>query len=137
MIVQKFGAAIEKRGLVLVAFDDELFPAAESVASVIEIRDYAADEKIRPAAGDMENPGEHRGGGGLAVGSGHDDRGVAADEIVLEKLRHRTVRNFLVEDDFQFRVATRDHVADDDEIGDRPQIFFAETFVPGDAERIE
>src|ERR1700722_447858 len=118
MVVEKFRAAIEKRSFVFVAFDDELFSAAEPVAAIVEIRDYATDKEIRPAPGDMENPGEHGGGGSLAVRSCNDDRGMAADKIVLEKLRHRAVRDFFVEDDFQFRISARDHVADDDQIGD-------------------
>src|ERR1700720_3882607 len=98
MVVKELWAAIEKCGLVLVTLDDEFFSAAQSVASVVEIRNHAANEKIRAPTGDMKNPGEHGGSGRLAMGPGDDDRGVAADEIVLEKLRHGTVRNFLIED---------------------------------------
>ena len=54
MVVEEFGAAIEKCGLVFVALDDELFTAAESVAAIVEIWDYATDEKIGPAPGDLE-----------------------------------------------------------------------------------
>src|SRR5580700_4552843 len=137
MVVEKLRPAIEKCRLVLVALDNELFATAEPVAAVIEIRDYATDEKIGPAPGNTENPGEHGGGRRLAVSAGYNDRSVAADEIVFEKLRHRTVRNFLVEDDFQLRVAARDHIADNDQIWNRLQIFRAEAFVPGNAERIK
>ena len=59
------------------------------------------------------------------------------NEIVFEQLRHRAVGNFLVEDVFDFRVAARIRVADDAEIGRGLEVFFAEAFVPLDAERIE
>ena len=51
MIVEKFRAAVEEGGFVLVAFDDELFAAAEAVAAFAEIRGDAADQEIgrRPA----------------------------------------------------------------------------------------
>ena len=65
MVVQELRGLVEECGVVFVAFDDELFPAAEAIAAVAEIRGDAADQEIRPPAGDLENPGEHGGGGGL------------------------------------------------------------------------
>ena len=73
MIMQKLGSFIEIRGIVFIAFDDEFFAAAESIAFVAEIRDYSADKKIRMAVCDMKNPGKHRGGGRFAVRSGNYD----------------------------------------------------------------
>ncbi len=43
MIVEKFRAFVEECGVVLVALDDEFFPAAEAVTSIVEIRRDAAD----------------------------------------------------------------------------------------------
>src|SRR5713226_4308747 len=102
MIVEKFGATIKESRLVFVAFDDELFAAAKPVAAIVEIRDHAADQKIRTPRRNVENPGEHRSGGRLAMRARDDNRSVAADEIILEKLRHRAIGNFFVEDELKF-----------------------------------
>ena len=134
MIVEKFRAAIEEGGLVFVALDDELFPAAETVAAVAEIWGDAADQKIGLAPGDVKNPREHGGGGGFAVRSGNHDRGVARDEILLEELRHRAVGQFFVENIFDFWIAARDYVAYDAQVRRRLQIFGAKSFVPADAQ---
>ena len=126
MVVQEFRAAVEEGGFVLVAFDDEFFPAAEAVAAFAEIRSDAADQEIRLASGDVKNPGEHGRGGGFAMRAGDDDRGVAGNEIFLEKLRHRAVGQFFVEDVLDFGIAARDHVADDAEIRRGLQILLRE-----------
>ena len=137
MIVQEFRSAVEERGFVFVAFDDEFLAAAEAVAAIAEIRSDAADQEIRLAPRYLKNPGEHRGGGGFSVRAGDDDRGVPRNEIFLEQLRHGAVRQFFVEDVFDFRIAARDRVADHAEVRRRLQIFFAKSFVPADAEGIE
>ena len=54
MVVQEFRSLVEKRRVVFIAFDDEFFPAAEAVAAVAEIRRHAANQEVRPAAGDCE-----------------------------------------------------------------------------------
>ena len=74
MVVQKFRPVIEECGIVFVAFDDEFFAAAEPVAAIAKIRGHAANQKIGTPPGDLKNPGEHRGGGGFAVGARDDDR---------------------------------------------------------------
>src|SRR5580700_9781812 len=101
MVMEKLRATIEKGRLIFVAFDDELFPAAQPIAAIVEIRNHAANQKIRSPRGHLENPGEHRGSCGLAMGAGHHNRSATPDEIVLQKLRHRAIRNFLVENEFE------------------------------------
>ena len=137
MVVQEFRAAIEERGVVFVALDDELFPAAQAIAAVAKIGNDSANQKIGAAAGGVKNPGEHGGGGRLAVGARDDDRGVPGNEKFLEQLRHRAVGDFFVENEFDFGISARDHVADDGEIRRGLQILFAVAFVPANAERIE
>ncbi len=84
MIVQKFRATIEERSLVLVAFDDELFPAPESVTAIVEVGDHAAYEEIGPPSGNVKDPRKHGGGGRLSVRAGDDNRSMARDKIILE-----------------------------------------------------
>ncbi len=112
VVVQKLRPVIEERGLILVAFDDEFFAAAQAVAAFAEIRRHAANQKIRAPSGDVKNPREHGRGRGLAVRSGHHDRGVPRNEILFEQLRHRAVRNFFVENIFDLRISARDGIPD-------------------------
>src|ERR1700722_10958007 len=111
MVVQEFRAAIEKGGLVFIAFADELFPAAEAVAAVAEVGSHAANQEIGAAPSHMKNPGQHGGGGGFAVGSGNDDRSVPRNKIFLEQLGHGAVRNLFIEDVFDLGIAPGDDVA--------------------------
>ena len=137
VVVQKLRPAIEERSLILVAFDDEFFAAAQAVAAFAEIRRHAANQKIRAPPGDMKNPREHGRGRGLAVGSGHHDRSVPRNEIFFEQLRHRAVRQFFVENIFDLRISARDDIPHHTQVRRGLQIFFAEAFVPGNFQRIE
>src|ERR1700722_12646645 len=111
MIMKKLWSAIEKRRLVFVALDDELLPSSQSVASVSEIRRHADNQEVGPTAGDVKDPGQHGGGGGLAMGTGDYDRSVSRDEIFLEQLRHRTVGQLFIEDIFHLRISAGDDIS--------------------------
>src|SRR4029077_5549302 len=137
MVVKKLGPAVEERGLVFVALDDELFPTAEAIAAVVEIRNHAAHQKVRPPPGDVKNPSKHRGGSRLTVSSADNDRFVSGNEKILKKLCHRAVRDFLIEDIFQLRIAASDHVADNYKIGRGLKIFLAIAVAPPYSQRIE
>ena len=82
--MKEFGAAVEKRCLVFVAFDDEFLAAAETVAFVAEVCCHAADQEIRPPSSDLKNPGEYCRCRGLAMSSGNDDGRVIRNEEFLE-----------------------------------------------------
>src|SRR4029077_350236 len=73
MVVKEFWAAVEEGRLVFITLENELFSATQSVAAVGKIRNHTADEKVRPAARGVKDPGEHGGGGGLAVSSSDDN----------------------------------------------------------------
>ncbi len=71
------------------------------------------------AAGDFVDPGEHAGGGGLAVGAADDEALAVGEELVVDERGHGGHGDALVEDDFELGVAAGDGVADDDEVGAR------------------
>ncbi len=120
-VVEELGALVKERGVVFVAFEDEVARGAELEAGAEVLRD-AADEERRlkrgiGARGDLVDPREHAGGGGFAVGSG-DDEGLAAfEEFFAQQRGHGGERNTLVEDALDLGIAARKRIADDDEIG--------------------
>ena len=137
MVVQKLGSLVEESGVIFVSLDDEFFPPAEAVTPVAKIRRDAADQKIGPATGGLQDPRKHGRGGRLAVRPGNYDRGAAGKKIFLQQLRHRAVRNLVVENAFHFGIAARYRVADHRQIRHGRQIFLAVAFVPRNSQRGE
>ena len=86
------------------------------------------------AAGDLVDPGEHAGGGGLAVGAGDDEatrgwRGTRrGGGRPCEVKGMRWSRTY-----FELGVAAGDGVADDDEVGARVEVGFGVGLEDGDA----
>ena len=138
-VVQELWAFIEERGVVLVAFDDEGARGPEMKTGA-EVFRYAADEEGRLERGiltrsNLINPSEHAGGRGFAVRSRDDERFAASEEFCVEKGRQRPEGNPLVQDVFDFRIAARECVADDDEIGRGVEVGFRVGLENGNAER--
>src|SRR3984957_2724339 len=134
MIVQEFRAAIEERGLILVAFNNEFFTAAQTVALLFEISKHATYEKIRPASCYLKNPGEHGRSCSLTVRPSYDYRRMPRNKIFLQKLRHRAIRNFFIENVFDLRIPSRHDIPNHRQVRHRLQVFFAKSFIPADAQ---
>src|SRR5262249_57139560 len=81
-VVEELRALVEEGAVVLVALDDEVRALAEAVALAQVLR-HAADEEAGIAPGVEEHEGEERGGRGLAVGAGDDDRVALGEEELL------------------------------------------------------
>ena len=137
MIMQEFRPTIEEGGLVLIAFDDKFLSTAKAIASFVEIGQHTADEKIRPPSGYVKNPGKHRSGCSFPVRSRYYDRCMPRNKIFLEKLRHRAVRNFFVENIFHLRVSARDDIPHHRKVRNGTQILLPKSFVPANAQRIQ
>ena len=71
--MQKFRTFVKECGVILIAFNDEVFPQRDGKTAG-EILGDAANQKrwIEPRG--VEDPGQHRGGRGLAVGAANHDR---------------------------------------------------------------
>src|SRR5207247_8567212 len=96
--------------------DDEPVAVGKPRALVQVVRN-AADEIAGVEAVVLEDPGEQRRRGGLAVRAGDDDRAFAADEKFLEQFRQRTIAELVIERELGFGIAAGNGVADDDEVG--------------------
>ncbi len=81
-VVEEFWGRVEIGGLVLVALDDQRCPGPGQPGALAEVPRDAADQEARTGAGDVVDPGQHRGGGRLAVGAGDDMGGMpGADHV--------------------------------------------------------
>ncbi len=141
-VVEELGPLVEEGGVVLVAFEDEGARALVDAEAGAEVFGDASDEEGRReremgAAGDFVDPGEHAGGGGLAVGSADDETLAVGEEFVVDEGGHGGHGDAGVEYEFEFGVAARDGVADDDEVGTRVEVGGAEGLHDGDAQLAE
>ena len=135
-VVQKLRALVEKRGIVLVALDDELLAAAQSIA-LAEVFRHAADQEIGPAPRHLKDPSQQGSGGGFAVRAGHHQRIVSRQEKLLDRFGKRAIGNLVVEDELEFGIAARDGVADDHQVRPRREIRFGEPVFPANAQFFE
>jgi len=114
-VVQEFRALVEECGVVLIAFEDEVF-AITKMKTRTEIFGDASDQERRLQSGGVENPGKHGCGGRLPMSSGDDQHFFAPQEFVVEQLRQRTEWDALVEQVLEFDIAARHSIADHNEI---------------------
>ena len=139
--MEKFGAFVEEGGVVLVALNDKGLRGAQLEARA-EVFCDASDEEGGFEGrvftrGGLVDPREHAGGGGFAVGSCDDERRAAAEEFFAQQCGHGGEGNALVEDALDFRIAARERVADNHEIGRGREVRFGVRLEDGDAERME
>ena len=111
-------------------------PLPEAVA-LAKIFGDATNEESRLLAGGMKNPREHRSGRGLAVSAADDDGMFAGKKNFFENFRHRAVRNFAFERFFEFGIAARDDVANDDQIRRRREMRRVEGWKIRNAEAVQ
>jgi hypothetical protein len=87
--------------------------------------------------GRFEDPGKHGGGGGFAMRAGNHENFFAKQKFVMQNLRQRAEGDALVEHAFQFRIAARNRIADNDEVRPRIEVRGGERLGNGNAERFE
>ena len=88
-----------------------------------EIFGDAADQKRRLHACMIENPRKHGCSSGLAVCTSDHENFFSTQEFIVKNLRQRAERDALIKHIFEFYVATRDRIADHNQVGPRCQIF--------------
>ena len=130
-VVQELRALVEEGGVVLVGFDDEQLPwsAPADASDDVEVAWHPADEEARVEAGGLRNDRDHRGGRGLAVGTGHCDDVPAGEHVRGEPGGAGRVRQPRFEDVLHARVAAGHRVADHHHVG---RGFELRRIVPGD-----
>ena len=116
VVVDELGALVEEGGVVLVGLDHEESRCREP-RRYAEVLGYAADEKSRLETAVLQQPGEHGGGGGLAVRAGHGQHPLVPQHVLVQPLRAGDIGQVAIEDRLHQRVAARDDVADDEQIG--------------------
>ena len=80
--MQELRSLVEKCGIVLVAFKDEVFALA-NLETAPEIFGNPTDEKRRPGACDFEYLGEHGSGSRLAMGPGNHQHLFSNQELIV------------------------------------------------------
>src|SRR5260370_35601368 len=111
MGVEKLGPPIPECGLISVTFENDPSPAAKTV-TLSKVFRHAPYEKIRPFTSGVENPRQHRRGGGLSMSSAADDRMSFREKHFLQHFRHRSIRNLSVQNLLELWISTRDDIAD-------------------------
>src|SRR5260370_5570038 len=121
MIVKKFGSPVPKGRLILVAFKDELLPAAEPI-TLSEVLRHAPHQKIRALGRGLKNPGQHGRRSRFSMCSADNDGMPLGKKHFLQYFRHRTISNLAVQNFLELWIPARDYVADDHKIGRRLQV---------------
>ncbi len=91
LVMNELATLVEKRRVVLVTLDHEYRPVAQP-ATGTEIERDPTDEKAGGEPGGFEHPGQERGGGGFAMGAGHDHDMAPGQQQLAHQLGQRTER---------------------------------------------
>src|SRR5215467_1187763 len=108
MIVEKFWPTVPESRFVLVAFENELRAASETVA-LAKILGHTAHEKIRPLRGGLENPREHCCSRRFSMCPADYNRMFPRQKHFLQHFRQRAIQNLAVQHLFQFRISACNH----------------------------
>ena len=115
-VMEELGALVEEGGVVLIALQYAECRIGEPAAATQVAGDAANHEAgVEPVG--FQHPGQHGGGGCLAVGSGHDQVALAPEKEFLHGFRQTHVAQAGVEHCFHFNVAAAHGVADDHHVG--------------------
>ena len=135
-VVDELAAFVEERGVVLVSLDDKERTVGEPRRDG-KVLWHAADQEAGGQPGILEDPGQHRGGGGLAVRAGDGQHPLVAQHRLGQPLRAGHVGQPTVKDRLHQRVAAADHVADHIHVGLRLQLRRVPALRQGDTQLLE
>src|SRR5258708_2479517 len=115
MVMEEFRSAIPEICFVLVSFENHFDSLSETV-TFAEVVSDATDEESRLLACGLENPGEHRRGGGFSMRAADNDGMFTGKKHFFKNFRHGAIRNFTFESFFELGISARNDVANDHEI---------------------
>src|SRR5207247_1417385 len=92
-VVHELRTFIKIRGVIFVAFDNQVIAVANPKAGAKVLYD-SADQKRGVESASIQHPRGETGSRGLAVRAGNHQRATAADEFFLKNFRKRTIGKF-------------------------------------------
>ena len=124
-VMHKFGALVEKGGVVFVGFDDEkrrfavrvLTRRLRQAGGNAEVFRYAADEEARRESGIFQDPGEHGSGGRFAVRPRHAEYPMMVQHVFRQPLRTGNIRQAAVQNRFNHIHPALGDIADNVNVG--------------------
>ena len=114
-VVHELRAFIKIGRVVFVAFDDEVVAVGHAKTDP-KVLHYSAHQERRIQSGLIDYPGRQAGRGRLAVRAGNDQRTTPTNEFVFQNFGKRPIDEPPIQSLFNFRIAARNRVADDNAI---------------------
>ena len=135
-VVHELRPLIEICRVVFIAFDDEVLAVSNPKARA-EILRHATNQKSRIQAAPIHHRGRNAGGGCFAMRAGNYERATTANEFLFEHFGKGAIRKFASEHLFDFRVAARNRVANNNEVGRRVQVLRLITLHDGNSQALK
>ncbi len=121
VVVDEFGAFVEKGGIILIGLDDKEGTAPQTGRDA-KIQGFATDEKTGLQAGVVEYPGEHRRRARLAVSTGHRQHPAALKDLPGQPGRAGVIGQGAIQHRLDGGIAPGQGITDQDQIGCRLQV---------------
>ena len=135
-VMHELGPLVEEGGVVLVGLNHEERLLTEP-GTDRKIDGHAADQEAGREPCILQNPGQHAGGGGLAVSAGHSQHPALAKHIARQPLGARGVRNAGLQQGLNDRHASTHDIADHHLVGSRRELGWVVTLDQFNAQRLE
>ncbi len=110
-VVHKFGALVEKGGVVFVGLDHKQGLFWIEAGRHTQAGGHATDQEVGGQLGLLQYPAQHGAGGGLAVRAGHGQNVLLVQNVLAQPLRAGCIRQTLIQNGFHQRITARHHVA--------------------------
>ena len=146
-VMNKLAAFVKKCGVVLIRFDDEvvLHMARRNFAQACghtKVQGNTAHQETRFEASSFQDPSQHGGGGGFAMGACHRQHMTALKHMFGQPLGPAGIRRAGFQDGFhegefglaRGQAASTDHIANDKQIGLEFHLIDAKAFNQLDAQ---
>ncbi|MNO97135.1 hypothetical protein D3C76_888320 [compost metagenome] len=121
VVVDELGALVEEGAVILVRFDDEEGGSAQTSGNR-EVARHATDEEAGLQLGVLQHPGQHAGGGGLAMGARNGQHPAILQHMLQQPLGAGDVGQIAIQHILHARVATAHGVADHHQVRRRIEL---------------
>ena len=121
VVVNELGALVEEGAIILVRLDDEEGGGAEASRNR-EVAGHTTDEETGLEFGIFQHPGQHAGGGGLAMGARDGQYPAILQHVFQQPLGARDIGQVAIQHILHTRVATAHGIADHHQIRRRIEL---------------